>query len=159
MYFDLLGGIELTASAGIVIAILAAGLSETWRTRAAIVAGFGAWFSMVTALAATEALYQAGTAGLVGLGTVVFLPVAVMVGAAIWSDRVRGAAQRIPLCSLVAVNTVRILGVSFVMLHVLGRLPAPFAPVAGWGDIAVGLTAPLVAWLIATRGAGARSVS
>jgi len=158
MYFDLVGGIELTASAGIVIAILAAGLSETWRTRAAIAAGFGAWFSMVTALAATEAFHQAGSAGLLGLGTAVFLPVAVMVGAAIWSDRVREAIQRIPLSSLVAVNTVRILGVSFVMLYALGRLPAPFAPVAGWGDIAVGLTAPLVAWLIATRGAAARSV-
>jgi hypothetical protein len=37
-----------------------------------------------------------------------------------------------------------------------GRLPAPFAPAAGWGDIAVGLTALPVAWLVRHRAAGWR---
>lgn len=48
------------------------------------------------------------------------------------------------------------LGVSFLVLHTQGRLPASFALTAGWGDIAIGVTAPLVAWLIATRGTQAR---
>jgi hypothetical protein len=40
----------------------------------------------------------------------------------------------------------------FLILLALGQLPAYFALPAGWGDIAVGLTAPLVALAIA-RGA------
>jgi hypothetical protein len=54
----------------------------------------------------------------------------------------------VPLWLLVGVHTVRLLGVSFIILFAAGRLPAPFAPVAGWGDIFVGATAIPVAWLV-----------
>jgi hypothetical protein len=37
-------------------------------------------------------------------------------------------------------------------------LPTPFAPVAGWGDIFVGATAPLVAWLAYRQGANPRPI-
>jgi hypothetical protein len=157
MTADLLGAIELTASAGIVVAILAGGLGTTARTRAAIVAAFGLWFSFVCALAAAETLHTPGLAGIAGLGLAIAAPMLTMIGAAIASDRVRRSLQRIPVSSLVAANTVRVLGVSFLVLHSQGRLPAPFALTAGWGDIAIGLTAPLVAWLVAARGAQARS--
>ncbi|NMO15552.1 hypothetical protein HPC49_30510 [Pyxidicoccus fallax] len=36
-------------------------------------------------------------------------------------------------------------GVGFLVLHARGRLPGAFALQAGWGDIAVGLAAPLAA--------------
>ena len=49
---------------------------------------------------------------------------------------------------------MRVLGISFVMLHAAGRLPAPFAPIAGWGDILVGALAIPVALMVA-RGAEA----
>jgi hypothetical protein len=64
----------------------------------------------------------------------------------------------VPLSWLIAVHAVRVLGVSFVLLHAHGRLPAPFAPVAGWGDIAVGLTALPVAWLAKHHAPGWRGV-
>jgi hypothetical protein len=51
----------------------------------------------------------------------------------------------------VGIQAIRVLGVSFVLLHAAGRLPGPFAPVAGWGDIAIGATALPVAWWL-TRG-------
>ena len=156
MNVDLLGGIELTASAAIVVAILAAGLGATARTRAAIVVAFGLWFSLVTALGAAETLHTSGVAGAAGLGIAIAAPVLAMIGAAIASDRVRRSLRRVPVSSLVAANTVRVLGVSFLVLHAQGRLPAPFALTAGWGDIAIGLTAPLMAWLVASRGAQAR---
>jgi len=47
----------------------------------------------------------------------------------------------VPLWLFVGVHTVRLLGVTFVVLYAAHRLPAPFAPVAGWGDIFVGVTA------------------
>jgi hypothetical protein len=45
------------------------------------------------------------------------------------------------MSALVGVHSVRVLGLSFVLLYAAKRLPAPFAPVAGWGDVAVGLLA------------------
>jgi hypothetical protein len=45
----------------------------------------------------------------------------------------------------------RILGVGFLVLHAQGRLAAPFAPVAGWGDIFIALMALPLAWLLASR--------
>ena len=156
MNIDLIGGIELTAFAGIVVAILASGLGTTARSRAWIVVAFGLWFSFVTALAAAETLHTPGLAGVAGLGVAIAVPILTMIGAVIASDSVRQSLLRIPVSWLVALNTVRVAGVSFLMLHAQGRLPAPFALTAGWGDIAIGLTAPLVAWLVATHGTQAR---
>lgn len=42
------------------------------------------------------------------------------------------------------------------MLFALHRLPAPFAPIAGCGDILVGVTALPVAWLATNRAAASR---
>jgi hypothetical protein len=39
------------------------------------------------------------------------------------------------------VHSVRVLGLTFVLLYAAKRLPAPFALVAGWGDVAAGLLA------------------
>jgi hypothetical protein len=45
---------------------------------------------------------------------------------------------------LVLFHLVRVVaGVGFLVLHQRGQLTGDFALVAGWGDIAVGLTAPL----------------
>jgi hypothetical protein len=62
--------------------------------------------------------------------------------------RLREVLDRIPLTALIGVNALRVLGVVFVLLYAAGRLPAPFAPAAGWGDIFVGLTALPVAWAV-----------
>ena len=61
-----------------------------------------------------------------------------------------------PLPALVAVNTIRILGVIFVLLYAWGELPAPFAPSAGWGDILIGITALPLAWAVTRFGARVR---
>lgn len=46
---------------------------------------------------------------------------------------------------LTLVHTLRLVGAAFLLTMALGHLPALFALPAGLGDIAVGLTAPLVA--------------
>ena len=51
---------------------------------------------------------------------------------------------------LTIVQTWRIGGLVFVVLYGFGLLPGVFALPAGWGDFAIGLTAPLVAWRLAT---------
>jgi len=49
------------------------------------------------------------------------------------------------LAALVGVNAFRIAGVFFLLLLADGRLPAPFAPSAGWGDIITGIAAMPIA--------------
>jgi hypothetical protein len=48
---------------------------------------------------------------------------------------------------LIAIQTYRIVGVAFFFLWAQGVLPAAFAFPAGIGDILVGLSAPIVAYL------------
>ncbi len=43
-------------------------------------------------------------------------------------------------------HTWRIGGIVFVILYQQGALPGVFALPAGWGDISIGVTAPVVAW-------------
>jgi hypothetical protein len=55
------------------------------------------------------------------------------------------------LQSLIAAQTFRILGVTFIVAWLGGKLPGGFALPAGIGDIAVGLLAPFVASAVARR--------
>ncbi len=51
----------------------------------------------------------------------------------------------VPLRSLIGVQIYRVAGVVFLLAWADGRIPAVFALPAGLDDIAVGLSAPLVA--------------
>jgi hypothetical protein len=63
----------------------------------------------------------------------------------------RNALLSIPLGALVGINAFRIGGIFFLLLFADGRLPAPFAPSAGWGDIITGMAAIPVAAVAASR--------
>ena len=52
-----------------------------------------------------------------------------------------------------------VLGVEFLLLWSAGRLTAPFAPLAGWGDIITGVTAVPVAWAVWRKAAGWRPLA
>ncbi len=60
---------------------------------------------------------------------------------------------------LIAVNTVRVAGVLFVLLYLLGSAAGDrLRRSPGYGDIAIGAAAPFVAWLAARGIAGWRGV-
>jgi len=158
MTFDLLGSIQLTASAALVAAVLSINLGETTRARRRLALAFAAWFAGVVILAATGALGARGGLGQPGLGVTVLAPMAVLALAAMRAGPFRRALETMPLAQLIAVNAIRVLGLNFVLLYAVGRLPAPFAPVAGWGDIVTGLAAVPVAWLAQNRPRAARRV-
>ena len=145
MELDLLASIEMTACAAIAIAVLAIGFGEDVRARVRIATGLALWFVLVTILGGTEVLdYQRGL-GVPGLGLAVLLPIAILSVRVLRSPSLLQALRAIPLSMLIGVNVIRTFGVMFLILYGVGRLPAPFAPVAGWGDILVGLTAVPVA--------------
>ncbi len=158
MNVDLLSSIELTASAAIVIAALSIAFGSNAAMRIRSAAWLSAWFVLVVILAATRALYYEHGLGTPGLGLAVALPTAILCITFTRIKSLRDAFHRVPLWLLVGVHTARLLGVSFVILYVAGRLPAPFAPVAGWGDIFVAATAPLVAWLAYRQSRNAQTV-
>lgn len=75
-------------------------------------------------------------------------------------------ATRIPVMSrilagpgtpsrLAVPQTFRVAGLAFLVVMMLGQLPAVFALPAGIGDVAIGLAAPFVAWRL-SRGSGRR---
>jgi hypothetical protein len=157
--FEILSTIELTASAAAVVATLSFALTTNARRRILFAAVLAAWFVVVVVLGATLALAPNAGVGAAGLGAAVMAPVAAICLAFFTAPSVRAALLAIPLPMLVATHAARVLGVSFVLLYAANRLPAPFAPSAGWGDIVVGLTALPVAWLIARYGARVRGVA
>jgi hypothetical protein len=79
---------------------------------------------------------------------------------ALWrSSTLRRVVAAASLPALIGVQFYRSVGVLFVILLALGQLPAHFAVPAGWGDIAVGLTAPLVALALARGVRGGRTLA
>lgn len=157
--FDIIGAIELTASAAVVVAGLSAGLGRTARAHVGAAAVLSAWFGLIVFLAARGGFEPRRGIGILGVGAAVGAPVAILIWAGTRLPGLRKAIAEMPLGILIGVNTVRVLGVSFILLHAAGRLPAPFAPVAGWGDIFIGLTAPPVAMLAVGRRAGSAALT
>lgn len=156
MLLDLIGATLLGFNAAIVIGAFALGLGTTpgakFRT-AAILAG---WLAIVIALGATGVLYAAPTApqalqtaAIAKFGIAAALPIVAIVTATLSFTSLKERVLNLPLTMLVGVNSIRVLGVLFLVLYGAGRLPAPFAQAAGWGDIIVGaLAIPLA---LATR--------
>ena len=156
--FDLLAAVALTLSSAIMVAALAVGFGDSFARRVRIATGLAAWFALVVILATTGILYYRSTVGPpgVGLGLAVLLPVVVLSLIVLRSERLRRMLDTVPLSLLIGVNALRVLGVLFVLLHASGRLPAPFAPAAGWGDIIAGVAAVPLAWLAWRRERDAR---
>jgi hypothetical protein len=115
------------------------------------------WFVVAVTLAATGAVTPSGF-GTPGVGLAVVLPVVVGVAAMRWTA-FGAAVAGIPLPVLIGVNAPRVLGLFFLLLYAAGRLPAPFAPSAGWGDVITGLVALPVAFLVGHRVAGWRPIA
>lgn len=87
------------------------------------------------------------------------LPLAIIAAAFRFSPVLRRIVAATPLPSLIGIQFYRVLGAVFLVLMVLGQLPAYFAVPAGWGDVAVGLAAPLVAVAVARQASGARALA
>jgi hypothetical protein len=153
--FDILSTVELSVSASIAVAFLSLAMAESAGKRITVLVALGAWFALVLALGATGALSPAGL-GAPALGLAVVLPIAALVSAYRALPSVRGATMATPLPALIALHAIRLLGFTFIVLYAEGRLPAPFAPSAGWGDVFIGATALPLAWAVQRFGVRVR---
>jgi hypothetical protein len=155
MSLDLLGAFLLTG-----VSALAIGVPALWYARApggiALLAVHILWFVAVVVLAGSGALASGLELGAPLLGLSIVAPIIVLVILATVVPATSRALASIPLPALIGLHAIRILGLLFLLLLAAGRLSAPFAPSAGWGDIIAGATAVPVAWALSVRGAGVR---
>ena len=149
--FEILSTVALTVSASIVVGFLSVTLARATGARFAVSGALGTWFVLILAFGATAALGPAG-GGAPSLGLAVVLPVAALASAYFALPSVRSAMTTTSLPALIAVHAIRVLGVIFLLLYANGRLPAPFAPSAGWGDVFIGATALPLAWAVTRLG-------
>jgi hypothetical protein len=156
MLTDILSAVGLTAGAAVLVATLSFMLSGTVQGRLRAAFLLAAWFAVVVLLGAADALGQDHGTGAPGLGAAVILPVAALCLIMFRTEQTRHTMSAVPLAVLIAVHGVRVLGVIFLLLYAEQRLPAPFAPVAGWGDVLIGIVAVPLAWTVARTGTGAR---
>jgi hypothetical protein len=121
----------------------------------------GGWLVLALALARSSPSVDAAGNGLVPLSIPLFALVSlgVALGLLLLSPTWRRVVDSIPAGSLISVQIYRLIGGIFLPLYAIGSLPRHFALPAGWGDIAVGLLAPLVALAVRHQIRGARSLA
>ncbi|ABS28250.1 hypothetical protein [Anaeromyxobacter sp. Fw109-5] len=109
-----------------------------------------AWFALAVGLSAAG-LFAGAPDRLPGIGLGVFPPLLAGALALALSPSLRARALAVPQAWLVGVQSLRLVGVVFLVLLARGVLPSAFALSAGWGDVAVGSAAPVVALALAAR--------
>jgi len=105
-----------------------------------------AWFVFALSASALQLFSNPANRVGVAVGLAALAPIVLF---SLWfaaSENFRRFAFSLNPRTLTFVQSWRILGVVFVVLEARGLLPAVFALPAGYGDIAIGLTASLVAW-------------
>ncbi len=105
----------------------------------------GAWFLFALVASAVHLFYTGPDGPPVALGLAALVPVAAVW---IWAAASRSFRQfllGLNPHSLTLIHSWRIVGYAFLVLYTYAILPGVFALSAGWGDIAIGATAPFVA--------------
>jgi hypothetical protein len=115
------------------------------------------WFLLALAGSLLGAFQGAGRPP-VPLGLMATVPVLLFAGLYLSSAAFRHLVLRANPRILSLIQSWRVLGVVFVILYYRGLLPAAFALPAGYGDIAIGVTAPLIAWAMSSQTAPRRQI-
>ena len=104
-----------------------------------------AWFLLAVA-GSVLGVFDSQPRPPLALGLAVIIPIALFALCYLTSLEFQEFVASLDLRLLTLAQTWRVAGIVFVILHQRGALPGVFAIPAGWGDIAIGITAPLVAW-------------
>lgn len=123
--------------------------NKNWSTTLKVGAGLLVWYSLVFVL---------GHIGFFGMDPLFapniafgFIAVFFVLKYLYSSEFVRRVFEAIPLHWVMAVQIFRVMGYGFIIFWQLGLLPGEFALPTGYGDVVVGLLAPVVAFLYYKR--------
>lgn len=155
---DLIGWIVVMSAVGINLVAITHALAGTPARRLAIAALAAGWVGLASALgAAGELTFSPGNP--VPLIGALFMLALLAVGLpALGSRRAREALLAIPMALLIGLNSLRVLGVMFLLLAASGRLSGPFPYFAGIGDIITGAVALPLALRVARSGRASSAV-
>src|SRR5215469_6844746 len=117
----------------------------TYGVRNLTLVVLGVWFLFALA-GSLLGVFDSGPRPPLLLGLAAAVPVAAFVACYFTSAQFREFVLSLDLRALALAQMFRVVGIVFVILYFLGALPGAFALPAGWGDFAIGITAPVVAW-------------
>jgi hypothetical protein len=112
----------------------------------------GAWFVFSLGASALHLYTNGPNEPPLPLGLAALTPIVLFLAWFMSSAKFRQFALSLSPSVLTFVQSWRIAGFTFLALAAYGILPGLFALPAGWGDIAIGATAPFVALGLATPG-------
>jgi hypothetical protein len=149
---DLIGAIVGMSAVGVNLVAFTHALSGTLARRLSLGAIAGAWVGLASGLGAAGKLAFSPGNPVPLIGVLCVLPLLTVGALAASSQRVRNALLAVPMSLLIGLNSLRVLGVLFLLLAVSGRLSGPFPYFAGLGDIITGAFAlPLALRLARSR--------
>jgi len=117
-----------------------------WTTgkKTALAVVIAVWFAAAVFIGAGHLLTNTGAALVAPIALTVFIPVLAFVAFYLVSGSFRRFVLAQDIETMTMLQHWRVLGFAFLPLYHYGALPGLFAYPAGLGDIAIGLTAPLV---------------
>lgn len=140
----------------IAVATRSVGLRHGASVRGATALFLGLWLALAFLLAPSTPPVDAAGRGTIPTTFLFFgiISLVIAVGLVVLSRTWRRVVDAVPADALISTQVYRVIGgVLFLPLYASGILPGYFALPAGWGDLAVGLLALLVA-LAVKRGLG-----
>jgi hypothetical protein len=126
-------------------------LARSPRSLAPVATISAGWFAAALGAGAVGAFRTTPGAPPVAIGLAAAVPPLATITLAVGSPRFRAWARSLDLRFLTLLQTWRTAGLAFLALAAVHALPGGFATPAGIGDVAVGLTAPLVASFVVGR--------
>ncbi len=140
-------------------AILRARLTDRKKWRFGVtfaVIGFG-WLLLTTGLSVSGVFLPGAFGRVSAIPPAILLPILLFSFALTRSNSAVAVLESIPLDWLIRIQFLRVIGGIFLVLYLDGFLPGVFALPAGLGDVAIGLLALPVAYLVGQNSPWARS--
>ncbi len=149
---DLFGAIVGMSAVIITLVAFTHAVTSNLASRLGAAAVAGSWVGLASGLGAAGRLTFSPASPVPLIGVLFALPLLVVGVLALRSQRVRAALLAVPMPLLVGLNSLRVLGVLFLLLAASGRLSGPFPYFAGLGDIITGALAIPLALSVARSG-------
>jgi hypothetical protein len=147
---DMIGAFAGTAVYALIVGVLVGYSSMTRRMKLMMVAGALVWFVLMVLFAALGWFAPGAVRGFPATVIAFVALLALVFGAWYRRSEFRDGLRSVPFSALIGLNIARLGGIAFLLLAAEGRLSAPFAPIAGAGDMLVAaLAIPLA--VLATR--------
>lgn len=149
---DLIGAIVGMGAIAINLVAFTSAVTGKLTQRLTLAALGGAWVGLASALGAQGKLSFSAEQPVPLVGVLFAVPLLAVGLLALRSERVRSALLAIPQSLLIGLNSLRLLGILFLLLALAGRLSGPFPYIAGLGDMITGALAVPLALRVARSG-------